>query len=536
MHPALSMSLHKLFGFLVLAGACLLAGCGGGGGTTSPPVVTVRDGYVYMAGGYVEGLTYSTETQSGTTGPKGQFKYIAGEKVTFKVGQQTLGAYQIKINAPSPLTHFQILNNFNPNATVIKNLSVLLHMLDEDSNILNGIKISDSKLLVANLVNDSLQAETYLSALQTEATKAQIILPKLSSVLAAATSKTNNDKVFIQPYAFASASFNEFNSVITLSAEGSADANSDSLTYNWTIASRPKSSSAVIANPTSIAPTLMVDAFDEEYIFKLVVSDSLEPNKANTNFAEVTVPVERRPITGVFTPKLDAKTRQLVVITDTSEIWGYALSNTANLSRRFSGPIARVNLDLPQYAATTLTYQTTLPCSAPCADRDRIDLTANFSMPPSIAITNDWANSFLFDAAGPVQLTAANLSNQPILVTSLVGTYREKDSAPDSKDWKITAKGELNFYKTLENKSTLCAIGQISLDRLGQVLNRQGFVTRHIVPVSIEFKDECDENFDKGISFTGYFVPDPTLGAAGYTFIGKNTAGNRYFLRHFIKQ
>jgi hypothetical protein len=31
-------------------------------------------------------------------------------------------------------------------------------------------------------------------------------------------------------------------------------------------------------------------------------------------------------------------------------------------------------------------------------------------------------------------------------------------------------------------------------------------------------------------------VPDPTLGAAGYTFIGKNTAGNRYFLRHFIKQ
>jgi hypothetical protein len=157
-------------------------------------------------------------------------------------------------------------------------------------------------------------------------------------------------------------------------------------------------------------------------------------------------------------------------------------------------------------------------------------------MPPSIAITNDWANSFLFDAAGPVQLTAANLSNQPILVTSLVGTYREKDSAPDSKDWKITAKGELNFYKTLENKSTLCAIGQISLDRLGQVLNRQGFVTRHIVPVSIEFKDECDENFDKGISFTGYFVPDPTLGAAGYTFIGKNTAGNRYFLRHFIKQ
>ena len=495
-----------------------------------------------MAGGFVEGLSYSTETQSGTTGPKGQFKYKAGEKITFKVGSQTLNEYEIKLNAPYPLMHFQILKTLNPNAAVIKNLSVLLHMLDEDDNILNGIKLSDSKLLVANRVTDSLQAETYLSALASEALKAQIAFPNLGAVLASSTAKMNSDKVFVAPYAFAEARFNEFNAVITLSTLSSnnpnlstADANSDTLTYNWTIASKPKTSNAVIVNSTSSTPFLVADAFDEPYIFRLAVSDSLESNKTNTTYTEVTVTAARSPIAGVYTQKLDANTRQVVVITDTSEIWGYALSTSANRSRRFSGPISRPNVNLPQYVATPLTYQTTQPCNGPCTNR--IDLTANFSAPSSIALTNDWANNFLLDAEGPVLLAAANLPDQPILISSLVGTYREKDSAPDNKDWKITAKGEFNFYKTLaDGKLTLCAIGQIGIDKQGQVLNRQGFVTRHIVPVSIEFRNECDENFDSGTFSSGYLVPDNTLGNAGYSFIGHNEARTRYFLRHFIKQ
>jgi len=30
-------------------------------------------------------------------------------------------------------------------------------------------------------------------------------------------------------------------------------------------------------------------------------------------------------------------------------------------------------------------------------------------------------------------------------------------------------------------------------------------------------------------------MPDPTLGYAGFSFIGKNSSGNRWFLRHFFK-
>ena len=523
-----SMFIQKLIGFLAVTCTCLLAACGGAASDAAS--VVTKDGYVYMAGGFVEGLTYTTETQSGTTGPRGQFKYQSGETVVFKVGNQALAAYKIKLNAPLPLTHFEILNTRNPNATVIKNLSVLLHMLDADGSISTGIKLDASRVEIANRVTDALQAETYLMALAAEAGKSQITLPDVGVVLSRSTAQMKADGVSIAPYAFGSASFNEFNSVITLSAVGSADANSDSLTYNWTIDSRPKSSSAVIVSPTSSVPTLVVDAFDEPYIFRLTVTDSGGLNSVT----QVTSTVSRNPIAGVYSQTVDGNTRQLVTITDTSEIWGYALSNSVNRLRKFSGPIARASDNLPQYTSTPLTYQTTQQCSSACADR--IDLTASFLSPRNILITNDWANSFLFDSVVPSRLEAPVLSDKPILMSSLAGTYREKDSAPDSKDWKITSKGEFNFYKTLaDGKITLCAIGQIAIDKDGQVLNRQGFVTRYTVPVSIEFKNECDENFDVGISSNGYLMPDPTLGYAGFSFLGKNASGNRWFLRHFFK-
>lgn len=523
------MTIQKLVGFLAFIGVCLLTGCGGSS-SSDTPAVTIRDGYVYMAGGFVEGLTYSTETQSGTTGPKGQFKYQSGESVVFKIGNQTLPAYKIKAFTPLPLTHFDILSTRNPNAKAIQNISVLLQMLDDDGVLANGIKISPVKLAVANGVKDDLQSETYLSSLAIEAAKAQIQMPDLGTVLSLSTAQMKANGVAIAPYAFGSASYNEFNSILTLSALGSVDANSDPLTYSWSIVSKPKLSTAQIVNPTSISATLLVDAFDEPYIFQLTVTDS----GGLSTVTQVTASVASTPIAGIYTNYLDAATRQLVLITDTSEIWGYALSNSANRSRRFFAPMARSSTSIPQYTAAPLTYVTTQQCTNGCDDR--IDLTANFSNPASITINNSWANSFLFETDGTAQLLDTSPSDNAILIANMAGTYREKDSAPDSKDWKITAKGEFNFYKNLNSKNTLCAIGQIALDKDGRVLNRQGFVTRYAIPVSIEFKDECDENFDTGTTSVGYFMPDSTLGSAGFSFLGKNASGSRMFLRHFIKQ
>jgi hypothetical protein len=279
---------------------------------------------------------------------------------------------------------------------------------------------------------------------------------------------------------------------------------------------------------------LVVDAFDEPYIFRLTVTDS---GGLSSVTPPVSITVARNPIAGVYTHSVDANTRQVVAITDTGELWGYALSNTPNRLRRFTGPMARTSDSLPRYSVSPLAHQTTQNCPLPCPGR--MDLTADFTAPGSIAITNDWANTFLFESSAPKQLIAATLPNKPLLIGDLKGTYRELNSAPNSKDWKITDKGEFNFYKTLaDNKLTLCAIGQIDINKDGQVLNPQGFVTRHAIPVSIEIKNECDEPIDSatlGATFTGYILPDPTLGKGGYSFIGINPSGSRFFLRHFIK-
>ena len=383
-------------------GACLLQGCGGGGSDTT--VSTVKDAYVYMAGGFVEGLTYSTETQSGTTGPRGLFKYKQGETVTFKVGNQTLTPYKI-LGKPSTLTHFDILRTRNPNDKVIQNLSVLLHTLDQDGDISNGIKHSAGKLVTANSVNEAPQAETYLSALTAEATKANVVVPSLGTVLSSATAQMKVDGVTVAPYAFGSASYNEFNGVITLSNEGSADANSDNLRYNWTLDSLPKSINAFIANPTNRAPTLLVDAFDEPYIFRLTVTDS---GGLSSMTPPVSITVARNPIAGVYTHSVDANTGQVVAITDTGELWGYALSNTPNRLRRFTGPMARTPDSLPRYSVSPLAHQTTQLCPLPCPDR--MDLTADFTAPGSITITNDWANTFLFESSAPVTRQAIPVS------------------------------------------------------------------------------------------------------------------------------
>jgi hypothetical protein len=250
----------------------------------------------------------------------------------------------------------------------------------------------------------------------------------------------------------------------------------------------------------------------------------------------VSITVARNPIAGVYTHSVDANTGQVVAITDTGELWGYALSNTPNRLRRYTGPMARTPDSLPRYLVSPLAHQSTQICPLPCPGR--MDLTADFTAPGSITINNDWANTFLFESSAPKQLIAATLSNKPLLIEDLMGTCREKDSAPDSKDWKITDKGEFSFYKTVaDNKRTLCAIGQIDINKDGQELNRQGFVTRQAIPVSIETKNECDEPIDSatlGASFIGYILPDPTLGNAGYSFIGINPSGSRFFLRHFI--
>lgn len=105
----------------------LLTNCGGGGGSSDDSPST-RTGYFIDAP--VQGLTYSTATQNGTTGANGSFTYMPGETLTFSIGDITLGS------APgaSTITPVTLVSNGTTSNAKVINICRLLQSLDSDTN------------------------------------------------------------------------------------------------------------------------------------------------------------------------------------------------------------------------------------------------------------------------------------------------------------------------------------------------------------------------------------------------------------------
>jgi len=120
------------FGAIAVA-VTLVVGCGGSSGT---PTATTSPLTGFFIDSPVQGLTYTTATQSGTTSADGGFKYLAGETVTLKL-------YGLTISSPlgyTYLTPFDLSDSsVDPNYSI--NLIRFLLAVDEDSNPSNGIKL-----------------------------------------------------------------------------------------------------------------------------------------------------------------------------------------------------------------------------------------------------------------------------------------------------------------------------------------------------------------------------------------------------------
>ncbi len=69
---------------VVIAGVAVLAGSGGSGGGEPSNINTGQ-----LIDSPVQGLEYLTSTQSGTTDSQGSFRYEAGEKITFSIGNDS---------------------------------------------------------------------------------------------------------------------------------------------------------------------------------------------------------------------------------------------------------------------------------------------------------------------------------------------------------------------------------------------------------------------------------------------------------------
>jgi hypothetical protein len=134
----------------VITTVCLsLLGCGGGSSdpdTTNP----IDSNNAVLTGVFVDsavqGVSYSTATQSGTTNAQGQFNYMAGEQVTFSIGSTQLPAV-----AAAPQVSPVDMGAGNTATTT--NIARLLQSLDSDGNPDNGITIPATAAATAATIN-----------------------------------------------------------------------------------------------------------------------------------------------------------------------------------------------------------------------------------------------------------------------------------------------------------------------------------------------------------------------------------------------
>ncbi|TPH15644.1 DM13 domain-containing protein [Litorilituus lipolyticus] len=120
-----------------------LSACGGSSDSTAPdkevlppPPSTYTGVFLDSA---VEGLNYSTNSQSGTTNAGGEFLFQADELITFSIGGITFPA----ISAELILTPLSLFKSSDINQLEVVNTLRLLQSLDSDGDLTNNIQIPE---------------------------------------------------------------------------------------------------------------------------------------------------------------------------------------------------------------------------------------------------------------------------------------------------------------------------------------------------------------------------------------------------------
>ncbi|OUS39711.1 hypothetical protein A9R00_09205, partial [Oleispira antarctica] len=153
---------------MALCGASIaLTGCGGSSSSSDggdagdkgdgiPPVVKTG----VFIDSKVANLSYKTETQTGVTNAQGEFNYLAGERVTFSIGELEFPVVTAA-GVITPMTLAGDASIYNQKAT---NIAILLQSLDDNGNAADGITIpAEAATSVFNALDLSMPTEQFLN-------------------------------------------------------------------------------------------------------------------------------------------------------------------------------------------------------------------------------------------------------------------------------------------------------------------------------------------------------------------------------------
>ena len=146
----------------------------------------------------IEGVTFSTDTQSGITNALGEFQYLPGEMITFKVGDIVLG----RVTGAPVITPVELTGSVNPTDQTATNQLVFLQSIDADQDPSNGITISASSQAAA--VGQTLDF-TLDSAAFTAAVTAVVDVIAPGNTVVSETDAVNNFYVTFPPKVSAAA-------------------------------------------------------------------------------------------------------------------------------------------------------------------------------------------------------------------------------------------------------------------------------------------------------------------------------------------
>ena len=115
-----------------------LAACGGGGNGASPSATVLQGKLVDSA---VQGITYTSGSQTGVTDATGSFSYEKGKTVTFSIGDIVIGT----IGGSAIITPVQFVSGATDQTnSTVTNIVQFLMTIDDDHNPANGIQITQA--------------------------------------------------------------------------------------------------------------------------------------------------------------------------------------------------------------------------------------------------------------------------------------------------------------------------------------------------------------------------------------------------------